>query len=459
MKRLARRTVSVVIILVMFLGGMGLFLVRFVIDGKDWAAFRPNLHAYSYGVLIKGSVVDRNGVRLTWAEDGERYWIDSYDTRRAVLHVVGDEEGNIGTGLLTTYDTQLMGYDLLGGLYTVSNTGNVVHCSIDSSLCAAALRQLGYRNGAVAVYNYKTGDILCMVSTPGFDPLDAPSVEDTEGREEWDGVYLNRAMSSTFAPGSIFKIVTLEAAIETLPDLWDLRFTCNGSIEINGDVITCSDVHGTLDVNDALAQSCNVFFSELALRVGGENLYRYAEKNGLLERFEVSGIPVRAGSFEIADSGSANLAWSGIGQFNDLVNPLAAARMAGAIANGGSTASPRLVTSVTSQAGIPVRIVENHGSVRLFEKSTAETLKSMMKYDVTSYYNYWVTFGGLEVGGKSGTAETKEGETAHAWFIGFVDDPDYPLAFAVFVENGGWGLTVAGQIAANILKEAVSLKQ
>ena len=457
MRRLARRSISLMLVVVLFLTGFGIFSVRYIQDGAQWAAFRPNLHAYSYGVLVKGAVVDRDGYPLSWVQGGTRTYSAVPSIRSATLHVVGDAQGNIGTGLLNTYESQLMGYNLLGGLHSADGMGNTLRTTLDASLCLTALQSLGNRKGAVVVYNYTSGDILCMVSSPTFDPLYPPDTDEVESNPSYEGVYLNRTISSTFTPGSIFKLITLQAAIECLPSLWDMEFTCEGSINIAGDIITCNDVHGTLDIHDALACSCNVVFSQLALMLGGETLYDYAKKAGLLNTFQCSRSPVKAGSFEIAPDESADLAWSGIGQFNDLVSPLAAARFAGAIANHGISVAPRIVDQITNGSGIPVRLVPKSARQRLLDDDTADIMQQMMLYNVASWYGAW-RFPGLHIGAKSGTAEVVEGDQPHAWFIGFLDDPAHPLAFAVFVENGGWGLDVAGQIANTVLQEAVQLK-
>ena len=143
-----------------------------------------------------------------------------------------------------------MGFDPLTG---TSAGGHKVYLTIDAGLNAAALDALNGRKGAVAVYNYRTGDVLCMVSSPTFDPADPPEIRDGDSR--YDGVYLNRVLSSTFAPGSVFKLVTTAAALENLDGALDRHFTCTGRLELDGGVITCPYAHGEMDLYDALARS------------------------------------------------------------------------------------------------------------------------------------------------------------------------------------------------------------
>lgn len=131
---------------------------------------------------------------------------------------------------------------------------------------------------------------------------------------------MNRVLSSTFTPGSVFKVVTTAAAIEQLPDIFERSFTCTGSVKIGGDTITCPHAHGTMDFYSAFANSCNCVYAQLAVELGGETLERYARSAGLLESHDVSGIPTAAGSFDVGADDS-NVGWSGVGQYDDLLNP------------------------------------------------------------------------------------------------------------------------------------------
>lgn len=453
MKRLAKRTVASMMLAVFLLAGFGLYFIRFLIRGDDWAAFGVNCHAYNAdGVLARGTIVDAEGRVLAYVSDDQRLYSDNYTTRRATLHVVGDAAGNIGTGLLSAYDTELMGYNFIGGLYSVSGVGNTLRATIDADLCVTAYNAMNGRKGAVVVVNYVTGAVVCMVSTPGFDPYDPPDIADDDDR--YDGAYINRAVSSTFTPGSIYKIVTLSAAIENIDDLWQRTFHCNGYVQVGYDVITCTSSHGDIDIHDALARSCNCAFAELSLEVGGEAIRQKAKDAGLLDRFEMSGIPVAAGRYDVPEDGTSDLAWAGIGQYNDLVNPLAMARYMGAIANSGSVVTPRIVSNLTTPLGIPAGLYWRGVKTRLLSATTADTLKQMMRYNVTGFYGQG-SFPGLALCAKSGTAEIGPGETPHAWFVGFLDDAKNPYAFAVIVENGGWGVSAAGTVANTVLQAAV----
>lgn len=192
MKQVKLRSMLVLALIAVLGAGVVLFCVRYVVRGGQWAAFSANDHAYRNGRLALGQVLDRNGVLLydgasgSWAEDGV--------IRRATLHAVGDRDDNISTSAKAALRQRLVGFDPLTG---TSAGGHKVYLTIDAELNTAALEALNGRKGAVAVYNYRTGDVLCMVSSPTFDPAEPPEIRDGDSR--YDGVYLNRVLSSTFA--------------------------------------------------------------------------------------------------------------------------------------------------------------------------------------------------------------------------------------------------------------------
>jgi peptidoglycan glycosyltransferase len=367
--------------------------------------------------------------------------------RKATLHAVGDSTGNIGTGALSAFASQLMGYNIVSGAYSRSGEGNTLSLTIDAELNAVAYEALDGRKGTVGVMNYKTGEIICMVSTPTYDPANPPEISD--GDDSYEGVYLNRFLSSTFTPGSIFKLVTTAAAIENIDDIYDRVFTCEGSLKVGGDNVMCTDVHGELTIEDALAVSCNSTFGELALELGADKLEAYARKYGLLDSGNISGLKTAAGNFDKAANDTADLAWSGIGQYNDTVCPASMLRFVGAIANGGLAVKMSLVMDKGISAILPAP------SERLMSRDTAEKLATMMNYNVHKTYGE-ENFPGLELYAKSGTAEVGGGASPHAWFVGYITNEEAPLAFIVLVENGGSGRHTAGAVANTVLQAAVS---
>ena len=407
MNKVKRRAMSALLVAVLVLGGIGVYIVRYIEHGAEWATFAANSSVYTSGVLNTGTLTDRSGVVLATASGGSRSYAEDAAVRKACYQAVGDYAGNIGTGAL----------------------------KLDSSLCVTAYEALAGRKGAVLVSNYKTGEVLCMVSGPSIDPAVDGDVP--------DGAYINRCINGSFTPGSIYKLITSAAALENTKDIDSRRFSCAGSVDVGGVTVKCTGVHGSQTFEDALANSCNCAFAQISLELGADTIESYAKKLGFLDSQSLSGIPTMAGSFTKGASGSANLAWSGIGQYEDLICPYSMLRYVSAIANGGSVVEPSLLLDTPSGS-----------STTLLSGTTANKLRDMMNYNVSAHYGT-NRFPGLNLCAKTGTAEVGDG-TSHAWFTGFLLDDAHPYAFVVLVENAGGGLTNAGAVANTVLQAAVN---
>ena len=448
MKKLQRRTLFVLLFILALAAGTVVLCAFYVKDGAQWASFYGNQHVYTNGRIASGSIQDRNGTTLFDCAEGQ--YSDDKTTRISTLHAIGDKQGNINTGAKNLFADQLVGFSLITG---TSGTGNTIKLTLDANLNNAAYQAMAGRKGVAALYNYETGEVLCMLSTPSFDPADDAEVAKVAaGDSNYDGTYLNRFLSGTYTPGSTFKLVTAAAALETLHNEDSFSYTCTGSLTLNGEKITCPSVHGTQDFATALANSCNGAFATLATQVGGKTLEKYAKEAGLTSKVNVNGLNTAAGSFTAGTSDN-DVGWSGVGQYKDLVNPCAELTLMGCIAQGGSAATPRLLKSVTSSKGLPVAHVTTETSKIGWKADTCDKIRTLMHNNVTSNYSKNLDFGGLNVCAKSGTAEVGTSKP-HAWFVGFVEDSAYPYAFVVVVENGGWGSSVAGGVAASLLKAA-----
>lgn len=447
MKKVSGRAIFPLILAIVLLAGTVLLCVRYFAKADEWVTFSGSPHVYT-GVNLDGGVVtDRDGTLLLDSTDGRTYSADAV-TRTATMHLLGDRYGYIQAPLLGSFADDMIGFDKINGLYGAEGTEANAALTLSAAAQTAAYQALGNYHGTVGVYNYKTGEILCAVTSPSYDPDNMPDVDaDTSG--VYDGVYVNRFFQAAYTPGSIFKIVTLAAAIETVPDWENLTFTCEGKTIIGGQEIICEGVHGTITLKQALAHSCNVAFGELAGKVGTKALMEYAEKLGLSESFECDGIPVKAGTVDLKDADAGDLAWAGIGQYTDQVNALTFMRAMGRIAGGGTGAEPYLMAKITRGEKTAYE-AKTETSSRALTAETAAKLTEYLRNNVATMYGDG-QFGGLNVCAKSGTAE-HEGKTADAMFAGFCVDENCPLAFVVFVENGGSGSAVAAPIAAKVLQ-------
>ena len=138
-------------------------------------------------------------------------------------------------------------------------------------------------------------------------------------RDSYKGAYLNRFLSSTFPPGSVYKTVTLTAALEEIPDLMERTWTCAGSVQIGDETIVCSGTHGEQDIAAAFANSCNVAFAQIAQELGTATLEKYTERAGLTASYSINGLPTAKGSFDFDGITDGQLGWAGVGQYHDQV--------------------------------------------------------------------------------------------------------------------------------------------
>lgn len=452
MNRVAARAWIAVVLILALLCGFIFFLCEYFAKAEQWVMFSGSPHVYTSGSLDCGIVVDRENILLL-DMTGDRKYASDEKVRSATVHWLGDREGNINAPLLPNFAPQIVGYDILNGVYNYADAAGTVKLSLSANVQKAAQEALGNRKGTVAVYNYKTGEMLCAVTTPTYDPDNAPDIsEDTTGA--YEGLYLNRFTQATYTPGSIFKIVTLAAAIETIPDITEQTFSCAGEYTIGADQITCEGVHGQQNLKQAFRNSCNCAFAQIAQQLGGQTLGRYVEQFGVSDTICFDGIETESGSFEIAQS-EVNLAWSAIGQYNDQINPAVYLNFIGAIANGGKGVCPRLVSriSIGSNETYEAKVTRNS---RIMSEATAQLVCEYMGYNVSDKYGS-ENFPELTVCAKTGTAEVGGDKKPNAMLAGFTQDEDCPLAFVICVEDAGYGATVCIPIASTVLEACKSV--
>lgn len=443
MNRVALRANITMLIALLLLGGFTFFLVEYAVSAGDWVVSSGSPHVYDGGNISTGVVTDRDGYLLLDMNDG-RVYSKSDALRKSTVHWLGDREGNVEAPALAGYSAEMAGYDFISGVYAYGNAGGVAQLTLSARAQEAALKALGNKKGTVGVYNYETGELLCAVSTPTFDPDNVPEVTD-----ELEGMYLNRFTQSVYIPGSIFKVVTLAAALETMPEVMDMKFDCNGTYEIGSDKITCEYAHYDQDLKMAFRNSCNCAFAQIAQKLGGDTLETYAKQFGVVGNIRFDGITTAAGNFEAAGAADVNVAWSGIGQYNDQVNACNFMTFMGTIARGGRGVSPHVVENISVGGNTTYRAKAKNND-RIMSESTAQILREYLKFNVKDKYGS-ENFPGMTVGAKTGTGEVGGGKKPNAVLAGFVEDKQTPLAFIVIVEDGGYGIDVCIPIISEVL--------
>lgn len=466
MKRTLKRSWLIFIVVIAFLGGLCFLVIETILGASDWVDQPYNGHiSGSGGLLQAGKILDRNSDILAQSVDGKREYHSNKQVRKALLHVVGDDSLNISTAIQSRFRSELTGYSFIWGLNMPQSFrhGHDMELTVDIPTCKAAYNKLkNYDSGACVIYNYDTGEILCSVSIKSYDPNSPPKITEKNAKK-YDGVYLDNVLSSTYTPGSVFKIVTAAAAIENIPDIWERKWTCNGKEEIGGGDITCVSEHGTVNLKQAFGHSCNIVFAELAVELGEAKMNEMAKKLGINASFSISGVDTKKGRYDISKANKNQLAWSGVGQYTDEVNPTQMAIICGAIAKGGTPVNPYIISGNSGSilADIGLTKVGTAGK-NMISSSTAKGLNDLMRYAVVNDYGDDM-FGGLTVCAKTGTGETSKGsdkDKNDGWMVGYCTDSEYPLAFACVVRGSSqYGYSTAGQVAkAAMIQAAKSMK-
>ena len=404
-----------------------------------------------------GAVYDRSGVVLAESKTaGTRSYSSDRALRRAVSQTVGDQMMQSSTGVELFHASELLGLNGLrlkqiGRLLTGrEKTGNDLHLTIDAGLSKTVSKLMQDYKGAVTVYNYKTGEILLMVSTPDYDPA-----EINEGGEaEADSAYLNRVLQGQYPPGSVFKIVVLLSALENIPGITKETFTCTGALEYDGGVMTCAGnaVHGDLTLKQAFSKSCNIAFASIARRLGPEKLLATAEKLGFNDDFLFDDIILYTSELPSDIAADSELVQTGIGQGRVLVTPLHMAMIAGAVANGGRMMEPALIRSSAGAPKLYRQIMsgDNALTIAKYMRDVVEN-GTGTRAKLRNYSDGYVC-------GKTGSAEASNDKTAktHAWYVGFLyGDDEHPYSIAVVLEHAGSGGQAAATIASKTLRYVI----
>ena len=406
------------------------------------------------------------------------------EVSREQLDILGKEGVKMGdtvgkVGIEREYQKELMGtpggqqveVDAMGRpmkvLGMLSPTpGSTIVTTIDLDLQQLAEKSLEKRGlpGAIVVIDPRNGDVLAMASYPEYDPNKfAKGIT----AKEWNELLssrrplLNRAISSAYPPGSAFKIVTALAALRNNIANKDMTFYCPGYLMIGNRKFKDWTAHGRINFLDAIAESCDVTFYNLGLKVGAETLAQYARLLGLGSPTgidlpgEISGlIPEPSWKKEPWYMGdTANMA---IGQGYVQVTPLQMAVMVSAIANNGKIYKPRIVSEIIHQDGSkvvqPVTLIRDISAF----KEEIDTIKEGMERVVERGTGTPARLVGIKVAGKTGTAEnfpSRENPRgkAHAWFIAYAPAENPKIAVSVLVEQGEHGSSTAAPIAAELI--------
>lgn len=352
-----------------------------------------------------------------------------------------------------------------------SPKGAAVELTIDPEVQQAAWDALGEHSGAVVALDTATGAVLAMVSKPTFDPNRLASHDDGEVIAAYDQLLadpsnplFNRAISGDlYHPGSVFKLIVAAAAIDsgrftpesTFPNPATLQLPLSNSVITNSNNGKCGP-GDTVSIADALRLSCNIPFAQLGAALGQKDLRDYAKRFGFETDLD---IPMYVTPSTIPDSLDApQLMLSSFGQADVRVTPLQMAMVSASIANGGQMMKPTLVRSVIAPDLTVLDPFEPKVLTSPISKQTSSTLTGMMINNVNNGAASNGRINGIDVGGKTGTAENGDDAQYTLWFTGFAPADNPKVAVAVVIEDGGYsyGNAVAAPIARKVIEAVLN---
>jgi penicillin-binding protein 2 len=371
---------------------------------------------------------------------------------------------------------------------TEGQPGGELRLTIDLELQELVARRLGEDSASCVVIDVRTGDILAMVSVPGFDPN---AFNRGLTPEEWQALagnpkapLTNKAIAGQYAPGSTFKMVVALAALEKGVITPATKVFCSGSVSLGDAKFHCwkKHGHGLLDLKNGIAQSCDSYFYEVARRTGIDAISAMANRLGLGHKLGLDLPHEKPGLMPTRDWKLATFGtpWqqgetliSGIGQAYMLTTPLQLAVMTARLANGGLAVVPHLARDVVTPNGTQVRSAVSIQSLGISPAHLDVIVKAMdavVNVPRGTAYGARIRQPGLEMAGKTGTAQVRRiskaereqgirknheipwAERDHALFVGFAPVAHPRFAVSVVVEHGGGGSAVAAPIARDVLE-------
>lgn len=410
--------------------------------------------------VIRGTIYDRKGRPLAETGYEGKNKKRVYNGGKAIGPLIGYSDRILGrAGIENVFNGELLGISekdpitlLRQKILGVSERGSDIYLTLDLDLQKVAYDMFWGRKGALVALEPQTGRILALVSSPGYDPLTIKEDWDVLSKDE-NKPLINRATQGLYPPGSSFKIVTLAAALTHNPEIETSTFYTPGYIKVNGNIIKDSQ-HlwpGEYDLSTAFRYSSNTVFIQIGQQVEREKMISMVEAFGF-NLPNKSDIPVAKSTFPRPPiiGGNVEMAESFIGQGKILSTPVEMAQIAAIIANQGRMVTPYITEKIVSPLGSAKTAEPRTNSTSVVSAQVADKVKALMVEVVRDGTGTAAAINGVEVAGKTGSAENPHGK-AHAWFVGFAPAQDPKIAVAVVVENGGSGGSVAGPIARDVI--------
>lgn len=415
--------------------------------------------------VMRGTIYDRNGEVLAYSKIDADVQKRYYPHIKLYSHVIGYSSKTYGKSFIEkTYNSYLLGQDNLNAVFNIKNLikgdmseGNDLHLTIDHKTQLRASNLMERYRGALVALNPKTGEIIAMVSKPDFNP------NETYLHRSWSELnsneyspFLNRATMGLYPPGSTFKMVTTAIMREQGLD-GEVIDDQEGKTTIGGYTLanTKNAAYGETDIHKAFTRSSNVYFATMGASMSSDDFEKTAGKLMFNRKFGMD-FPYAKSKFQTSKMSNAERAATAIGQGKTLISPLHLAMITGAVANGGKMMTPYIVSSVTTPNGATIKSESPSSLASPFSAETADFVKQLMIDTVEHGTGTNAQIWGVEVGGKTGTAENEKTdenpEKTHALFVAFASDEDDDIAVSVILEYAG---STGGSIAAPIAREII----
>lgn len=456
-KKANRQILQITYIFVfLFLALIGYMIKFTLVDSADTIANSHNKRQSTFEEkVLRGKIISSNDkVLAQTVQDSSGNEQRDYPYGKMFAHAVGYNI-NGRAGLESSYNYQLLTSNsnlftqIINSLRGEKNAGDDLYTTLDTRLQKAAYEALGSHDGAVIAIEPDTGKILAMVSKPDFDP--------NYIKDQWqklntssDSVLVNRATQGLYAPGSTFKIVTALEYMRENSDYKNFSYTCTSSIIKNNNKISCyhGTAHGTVNLTQAIAKSCNTAFVSLGSDLDRNNMKQLAEDLLFNKSIPVD-VASKKSQFNVTKkTDKSQMPQIVIGQGDTLITPLNNAMIMCAIANEGVIMNPYMADHIENDNGGVIKQYESTELTEALSADEANEMKEMLKSVVKDGTGSVLNTSAYTVAGKTGSAEYNSNKDSHAWFVGMsnVDDPD--LVVSVIVEKGGSG----GQSAAPVAK-------
>jgi peptidoglycan glycosyltransferase len=350
---------------------------------------------------------------------------------------------------------------ILDELQGRAQEGDNVQSSLDPDAQRAAVEGLGGQRGSVVAIVPSTGEVRAMVSIPGYDPNQVPE-NLKELNSQQSAPLFNRATQAGYPPGSTMKVVTATAALDSGELDQDSTLSGRSPKQISGAPLNNAggEQFGEIDMETALTNSVNTWWAEAGQIVGAETMLQYMSRFGFNQKprldypsFQLATSGVFDGNKLLTSNDLIDIGRVAIGQERLRVTPLQMAEVAAAVANGGELMEPRLWSKVIDPDGRETELDPDRQS-RVMSEDTAAQLNEMMQRVVNEGTGTAAALSGVEVAGKTGTAEIDvDAGVNQAWFIGFAPADNPKIAVAATVERtSGFGGTVAAPIAKAVME-------